>query len=158
MVFALVLCLPAFVRRTFTTRLIDCKVMGIFFACCISLPTTRLSVTSGIGTRPSMMTRKPTVGAGAASSGACGHPSAWPVLRRLPWPRRFLAKAIRGPEPGAPVLEPLHLTRVLGPPPDVYLNSLLSFFVFLYLSVCEALKLRSLPFNHAIYVASRSFQ
>ena len=85
-----------------------------------------------------MTTRKPTVGHGAASSGACGHPSAWPVLRRLPWPRRFLAKAIRGPEPGAPVLEPLHLTRVLGPPPDVYLNSLLSFFVFLYLSVCEA--------------------
>ena len=27
--------------------------MGIFFACCISLPTTRLSVTSGIWTSPS---------------------------------------------------------------------------------------------------------
>merc|ERR1711970_345573 len=54
------------------------------------------------------------------------HPSAWPALRRLPWPRRFLAKAIRGPEPGAQVLEPLHLTRILGPPPDVYLHSLLS--------------------------------
>ena len=104
--------------------------MGIFFACCISLPTTRLSVTSGIGTRPSMMTRKPTVGDGAASSGACGHPSAWPVLRRLPWPRRFLAQAIRGSEPGAQVLEPLHLTRILGPPPDVCLHSLLSFLVF----------------------------
>ena len=42
-----------------------------------------------------------------------------------------LAKAIRGPEPGAQVFEPLHLTRILGPPPDVYLHSLLSFFVFL---------------------------
>ena len=105
-----------------------------------------------------MMTRKPTVGGGADSSGACGHPSAWPVLRRLPWPRRFLAKAIRGPEPGAQVLEPLHLTRILGSPPDVSLPSLLSFFVFLYLSVCEALKLRSLPFTHPIYVASRYFQ
>ena len=71
---------------------------------------------------------------------------------------RFLAKAIRGPEPGAQVLEPLHLTRILGPPPDVYLHSLLSFFVFLYLSVCEASKLRSLPFTHPIYVASRYFQ
>ena len=67
-------------------------------------------------------------------------------------------KAIRGPEPGAPVLKPLHLTRVLGPPPDFYLYSLLSFFVFLYLSVCEALKLRSLPFTHPIYVASLYFQ
>ena len=117
-----------------------------------------LQVTSGSGTRSSMMTRKPTVGGGAASSGACGHPSAWPVLRRLPWPRRFLAKAIRGPEPGAQVLEPLHLTRILGSPPDVSLPSLLSFFVFLCLSVCEALKLRSLPFTHPVYVASRYFQ
>ena len=82
------------------------------------------------------------------SAGACGLPSAWPVLRRLPWPRRFLAKAIRGSEPGAQVLEPLHLTRILGPPPDVYLHSLLSFFVFHCLSVCEALKLRPLPFTH----------
>ena len=57
--------------------------MGIFFACCISLPTTRLSVTSGIGMRSSMMTRKPTVGGGAGSSGACGPPSAWRVLRPL---------------------------------------------------------------------------
>ena len=99
-----------------------------------------------------------TVGDGAASSGACGPPSAWPVLRRLPWPRRFLATTIRGPEPGAHVLEPLPLTRIFGPPPDVSLRSLLSFFVFLYLSVCEALKLRSLPFTHPIYVASRYFQ
>ena len=30
--------------------------------------------------------------------------------------------------------EPLHLTRILGPPPDVYLHSLLSFFVFLSVS------------------------
>ena len=72
--------------------------------------------------------------------------------------RRFLAKAIRGPEPGAQVLEPLHPTRTLGPPPDVYLHSLLSSFVFLYLSVCEALKLRPLPFTHPVYVAPRSFQ
>ena len=115
-------------------------------------------IISGLGTRSSMTTRKPTVGDGAASSGACGHPSAWPALRRLPWPRRFLAKAIRGPEPGAQVLEPLHLTRILGSPPDVSLPSLLSFFVLLYLSVCEALKLRSLPFTHPIYVASRYFQ
>ena len=83
-----------------------------------------------------MMTRKPTVGDGAASSVACGPPSAWPVLRRLPWPRRFLAKAIRGPAPGAPVLEPLHLTHILGPPPDVSLRSLLSFFLCLSLSFC----------------------
>ena len=68
------------------------------------------------------------------------------------------AKAIRGPEPGAQVLEPLHLTRILGSPPDVSLPSLLSFFVLLYLSVCEALKLRSLPFTHPIYVASLYFQ
>ena len=67
-------------------------------------------------------------------------------------------EAIRGPELGAQVLEPLHLTRILGSPPDVSLPSLLSFFVFLYLSVCEALKLRSLPFTHPIYVASRYFQ
>ena len=79
-------------------------------------------------------------------------------LRRLPWRRRFLAKAIRGPEPGAHVLEPLPLTRIFGSPPDVSLPSLLSFFVFLYLSVCEASKLRSLPFTHPIYVASRYFQ
>ena len=51
-----------------------------------------------------------TVGGGAASSGACGPPSAWPVLRRLPRPRRSLATVIRSPAPGAPVLEPLHLT------------------------------------------------
>ena len=122
------------------------------------LKSILLSVTSGIGTRPSMMTRKPTVGDGAASSGACGHPSAWPALRRLPWPRRFLAKTIRGPAPGAHVLEPLPLTRILGSPTDVSLRSLLSFFVFLYLSVCEASKLRSLPFTHPIYVASRYSQ
>ena len=82
-----------------------------------------------------MMTRKPTVGDGAASSGACGPPSAWPVLRRLPWPRRVLAKAIRGPELGAQELEPLHLTRVLGPPPDVYLPSS-SVFLCLSFSFC----------------------
>ena len=55
-------------------------------------------------------------------------------------------------------LEYTQLTRIFGPPPDVSLRSLLSFFVFLYLSVCEALKLRSLPFTHPIYVASRYFQ
>ena len=64
----------------------------------------------------------------------------------------------RPSEPGAQVLEPLHLTRILGPPPDVYLPSLLSFFVFLCPSVCEALKLRPLPFTHPVYVASRYFQ
>ena len=60
-----------------------------------------------------MLTRKPTVGGGADSSGACGPPSAWHVLRPLPCPRRFLEKAIRGPEPGAQVFEPLHLTSDL---------------------------------------------
>ena len=90
-----------------------------------------------------MTNRTPTVGAGAASSGACGPPSAWPVLRRLPWPRRFLATTIRGPEPGAHVLEPLPLTRILGSPPDVSLRSLLSFFVFLYLSIFLSVKPRS---------------
>ena len=48
-----------------------------------------------------------------------------------PWPCRFLEKAIRGPEPGAQVFEPLHLTSDLRAPPDVNLHSLLSFFVFL---------------------------
>ena len=70
----------------------------------------------------------------------------------------IFGKGNRGPEPGAQVLEPLHLTRILGPPPDVYLHSLLSFFVFLCLSVCIALKLRPLPFTHPVYVAPRSFQ
>ena len=42
--------------------------------------------------------------------------------------------------------------------PDVYLLSLLSFFVFLCLSVCEASRLRSPPFPHSVYVATRSFQ
>ena len=42
--------------------------MGNFFACCISLPTTRLSFTSGLWMRPSMLTRKPTVGVGAGFS------------------------------------------------------------------------------------------
>ena len=91
-------------------------------------------------------TRKPTVGGGAASSGACGPPSAWHVLRPLPCPRRFLEKAIRGPEPGAQVFEPLHLTPDLRAPTGrqktfsclclsfclyVNLHSLLSVFVFL---------------------------
>ena len=98
------------------------------------------------------MTLKPTVGGGAASSGACGPPSAddddvyyyirwrliWPVLRRLPWPRRFLAKAIRGPEPGAQVLEPLHLTPALGAP-----TGRPSTLVFL--SVCLEVTVTSLP-------------
>ena len=38
------------------------------------------------------------------------------VLRRPALPRSFLAKAIRGPEPGAQVLKPLHLTPALGAP------------------------------------------
>ena len=73
----------------------------------------------------------------------------------LPCPRRFLEKAIRGPEPGAQVFEPLH------PPPDLRAptgrQSTFS-FVFLCLSVCVALKLRSLHFTHPVYVASRYFQ
>ena len=106
-------------------------VHGDLLRLCISLPTTRLSVTSELGTRSSMMTRKPTVGGGAASSGACGPPSAWLVLRRLPWPRRFLAKAIRSPAPGAPVLEPLHLTPAPGAT-----TGRLSIFLCLSLSFC----------------------
>ena len=39
---------------------------------------------------------------------------------------------------------------------SIYLP-LLSFCVFISLSLCEALKLRSLPFTHPIYVASRCF-
>ena len=88
------------------------------------------------------MTRKPTVGGGAASSGACGPPSAWLVLRRLPWPRKFLAKAIRGPAPGAPVLEPLHLTPMSSGSWGHHRTSIyilfclsLSFFVFLSVSL-----------------------
>ena len=34
----------------------------------------------------------------------------------------------------------------------------LSFFVFLCLSVCEASRLRSPPFTHSVYVATRSFR
>ena len=70
----------------------------------------------------------------SGSSGACGPPLAWHVLRPLPWPRRFLEKAIRGPEPGAQVFEPLHLTPDLRAPtgrPSTFS------FVFLCLSVCE---------------------
>ena len=110
--------------------------MGDFFACCVSLPTTRLSFTSGVflqlWMRPLMLTRKPTVGGGAGSSGACGPPSAWHVLRPLPCPRRFLEKAIRGPEPGAQVFEPLHLTSDLRAPTGCHSPFSLSFFVFLY--------------------------
>ena len=99
-----------------------------------------------------MMTRKPTVGGGAGSSGVCGPPLAFHVLRPLPWPRRFLEKAIRGPEPGAQVFEPLPLTPDLRAPtgrPSTFS------FVFLCLSVCVALKFRSLHFTHPVYVASR---
>ena len=80
------------------------------------------------------MTRKPTVGGGADSSGACGPPSAWHVLRPLPWPRRFLEKAIRGPELGAQVFEPLRMNPDLRAPtgrPSTFS------FVFLCLSVCS---------------------
>ena len=34
------------------------------------------------------------------------------LLQLLPWPRRFLEKAIRGPEPGAKVFDPKHWTRI----------------------------------------------
>ena len=61
-----------------------------------------------------MLTRKPFVGGGAGFSGACGLPSAWHVLRPLPCPLRFSAKATRGPAPGAHVFEPLHLTPTIG--------------------------------------------
>ena len=74
-------------------------------------------------------------GGGAASSGACGPPSAWPVLRRLPWPRRSLAKAIRSPAPGAPVLEPLHLTPAPGATTG-RLSTFSSVFLCLSLSFC----------------------
>ena len=57
------------------------------------------------------------------------------VLRRLPWPRRFLAKAIRGPEPGAHVLEPLHLTPYLGATTG-RLSTFSSVFLCLFLSFC----------------------
>ena len=66
--------------------------------------------------------------------------------------RRFLEKAIRGPEPGAQVFEPLPLTPDLRAPtgrPSTFS------FVFLCLSVCVALKFRSLHFTHPVYVASR---
>ena len=49
-------------------------------------------------------------------------------------PHRFLEKAIRGPEPGAQVFEPLHLTPDLRAPTGR--QSTFS-FVFLCLSVCE---------------------
>ena len=102
-----------------------------------------------------MLTRKPTVGGGVVSSGACGPPSAWHVLRLLPCPRRFLEKATRGSAPGAQEFEPLHLTPELRAPTGR--QSTFS-FVFLCLSVCAALQLRSLHFTHPVYVASRYFQ
>ena len=46
----------------------------------------------------------------------------------LPSPLFFLTSSS---EPGAQVLEPLHLTPALRAPPDAHLHSLLSFFVFL---------------------------
>ena len=57
-----------------------------------------------------------------------------------------------GPEPGAQVFEPLPLTPDLRAPtgrPSTFS------FVFLCLSVCVALKFRSLHFTHPVYVASR---
>ena len=68
-------------------------------------------------------------------SKTCGPPSAWPVLRRLPWPRRYLATAIRGHEPGAPVLEPLHLTPAPGATTG-RLSTFSSVFLCLSLSFC----------------------
>ena len=41
----------------------------------------------------------------AGFSGACRPPLAWHVLRPLPCPRRFLAKATRVPAPGAQVFD-----------------------------------------------------
>ena len=101
-----------------------------------------------------MLTRKPTVGGGVVSSGACGPPSAWHVLRLLPCPRRFLEKATRGSALGAQEFEPLHLTPDLRAPTGR--QSTFS-FVFLCLSVC-ALKLRSLRLDPPRLFASRYFQ
>ena len=72
---------------------------------CEAIRERHLNVTFGLWMRPSMLTRKPTVGGGADSSGACGPPSAWRVLRPLPCPRRFSARATRGPAPGAHVFK-----------------------------------------------------
>ena len=71
--------------------------------------------------RQSILTRKPTVGGGAGFSGACGPASAWRVLRPLPGPLRFSAKATRGPAPDAHLFEPLHLTPCS---PEVTVTSL----------------------------------
>ena len=127
------------------------RIRGEFLRLLFSLPT-RLSFTSGLWMRPSMLTRKPTVGGGAGFSGACGPPSAWLVLRRLPWPRRFLAKAIRGPAPGAPVLEPLHLTPMSSGSwghhrTSIYILFCLSLSCFIFLSVkpCLEVTVTSLP-------------
>ena len=75
--------------------------MGNSSACCISLPTTRLSFTSERWMRPSMSILKPTAGGGAGFPGACGLPSAWCALRPLPCALRFSAKPTRGPDLGA---------------------------------------------------------
>jgi hypothetical protein len=72
---------------------------------CEAIRERHLNVTFGLWMRPSMLTRKPTVGGGADSSGACGPPSAWRVLRPLPCPRRFSARATRGPALGAHVFK-----------------------------------------------------
>ena len=70
----------------------------------------------------------------SGSSGVCGLPSAWRVLRPQPCPLRFSAKATRGPAPGALVFEPLHLTPDSGSlsPPRISL----SFLSCLFLSFC----------------------
>ena len=57
---------------------------GNSFACCISLPTARLSFASRLWMRLSMSTLRLTAGGGAGFSGACGLPLAWRVLRPLP--------------------------------------------------------------------------
>ena len=76
-------------------------------------------------------------------------------LRRLPWHRRFSAKAIRGPEPGAQVLEPLHLTPALRAPTGRP-STFSSVFLCLSLSFCLSsleVAVASLPPPHLCRIA-----
>ena len=108
------------------------------------MPTTRLSFTSGLWMRPSMLTRKPTVGGGAGFSGACGLPLAWRVLRPLPCALKFSAKPALGHEPGAHMLEQHYPTPDFGLSLHRMELSIFCCISSFFLLVRAALKLRSL--------------
>ena len=129
--------LPAFVSTSgpFT---------GNSFACCISLPTARLSFASRLWMRLSMSTLRLTAGGGAGFSGACGLPLAWRVLRPLPCALKFSAKPALGHEPGAHMLEQHYPTPDFGLSLHRMELSIFCCISSFFLLVRAALKLRSL--------------